>query len=640
MRTALLRRGLVRRVKQLIGNGFPANIVVLPKFAIVFSPVRTHEAFHPPPNEVRGYRGFQTYMAITNLASPEAKQYAGMNPDSFAAMFEDSLTHQDMRAGEVITAEVVRVDYNFVVVNAGLKSESFIPVEEFKNDLGEIEAKPGDFVSVAIESLENGFGDTLLSRDKAKRLASWMALEKALDSGEQITGTITGKVKGGLTVMTNGIRAFLPGSLVDTRPVKDTTPFEGKTFDFKVIKLDRKRNNVVVSRRAVVEASMGEERAKLLETLKEGTIVTGVVKNITDYGAFVDLGGIDGLLHITDLAWRRVRHPSELISVGQEITAKVLKFDQEKNRVSLGVKQLGEDPWVGLSRRYPSGTRLFGKVTNITDYGAFVEVEQGIEGLVHVSEMDWTNRNISPAKVVALGDEVEVMVLEIDEDRRRISLGMKQCKPNPWEEFSLNHKKGDKVSGAIKSITDFGVFIGLPGGIDGLVHLSDLSWNEPGEEAVRKFKKGDDLEAIVLAIDLERERISLGVKQMEGDPFSNFASTYEKGAIVDGTVKSVDAKGAVITIAGDIEGYLRASEISRDRVEDARNMLKEGDAVNAMVINVDRKNRSINLSIKAKDSADTQEQMARMAAETGAATGTTNLGALLKAKLDSGNQQN
>ena len=577
--------------------------------------------------------------SVTNLASAEAKQFAGMNPDSFAAMFEDSLTHQDMRAGEVITAEVVRVDYNFVVVNAGLKSESFIPVEEFKNDLGEIEAKPGDFVSVAIESLENGFGDTLLSRDKAKRLASWMALEKALDTGEQITGTITGKVKGGLTVMTNGIRAFLPGSLVDTRPVKDTTPFEGKTFDFKVIKLDRKRNNVVVSRRAVVEASMGEERAKLLETLKEGTIVTGVVKNITDYGAFVDLGGIDGLLHITDLAWRRVRHPSELISVGQEITAKVLKFDQEKNRVSLGVKQLGEDPWVGLSRRYPSGTRLFGKVTNITDYGAFVEVEQGIEGLVHVSEMDWTNRNISPAKVVALGDEVEVMVLEIDEDRRRISLGMKQCKPNPWEEFSLNHKKGDKVSGAIKSITDFGVFIGLPGGIDGLVHLSDLSWNEPGEEAVRKFKKGDELEAVVLAIDLERERISLGVKQMEGDPFSNFASTYEKGAIVDGTVKTVDAKGAVITIAGDIEGYLRASEISRDRVEDARNMLKEGDAVNAMVINVDRKNRSINLSIKAKDSADTQEQMARIAAESGAASGTTNLGALLKAKLDNSGSQ-
>ncbi len=541
-----------------------------------------------------------------------------------------------MRAGEVITAEVVRVDYNFVVVNAGLKSESFIPVDEFKNDHGEIDVKPGDFVSVAIESLENGFGDTLLSRDKAKRLASWMALEKALETGDLVSGTITGKVKGGLTVMTNGIRAFLPGSLVDTRPVKDTTPYEGKTLEFKVIKLDRKRNNVVLSRRAVIEASMGEERAKLLETLKEGTIVTGVVKNITDYGAFVDLGGIDGLLHITDLAWRRVRHPSEVISVGQEITAKVLKFDQEKNRVSLGVKQLGEDPWVGLSRRYPQGTRLFGKVTNLTDYGAFVEVEQGIEGLVHVSEMDWTNKNIAPSKVVQLGDEVEVMVLEIDEDRRRISLGMKQCKPNPWDDFSLNHKKGDKVRGAIKSITDFGVFIGLPGGIDGLVHLSDLSWSETGEEAVRRFKKGDELEAMVLAIDVERERISLGVKQLEGDPFSNFAATFDKGALVEGTVKSVDAKGAVIALGNDVEGYLRASEISRDRVEDARNHMKEGDTVSAMVINVDRKNRGINLSIKAKDSADTQEQIAKMAAESGAATGTTNLGALLKAKLDGG----
>jgi small subunit ribosomal protein S1 len=436
--------------------------------------------------------------------------------------------------------------------------------------------------------------------------------------------------------MTNGIRAFLPGSLVDTRPVKDTTPYEGKTLEFKVIKLDRKRNNVVLSRRAVIEASMGEERAKLLETLKEGTVVTGVVKNITDYGAFVDLGGIDGLLHITDLAWRRVRHPSEVISVGQEITAKVLKFDQEKNRVSLGVKQLGEDPWVGLSRRYPQGTRLFGKVTNLTDYGAFVEVEQGIEGLVHVSEMDWTNKNIAPSKVVQLGDEVEVMVLEIDEDRRRISLGMKQCKPNPWEDFSLNHKKGDKVKGAIKSITDFGVFIGLPGGIDGLVHLSDLSWTEAGEEAVRKFKKGDELEAMVLAIDVERERISLGVKQLEGDPFSNFAATFDKGAVVTGTVKTVDAKGAVVQLSNEVEGYLRASEISRDRVEDARNHLKEGDSVTAMIINIDRKNRGINLSIKARDTADTQEQMAKMAAESGAATGTTNLGALLKAKLDSG----
>ena len=570
------------------------------------------------------------------MASLATATPASSDHESFAALFEESLSRQDMRAGEVITAEVVRVDYNFVVVNAGLKSESFIPVDEFKNDHGEIDVKPGDYVSVAIESLENGFGDTLLSRDKAKRLASWMALEKALETGDLVSGTITGKVKGGLTVMTNGIRAFLPGSLVDTRPVKDTTPYEGKTLEFKVIKLDRKRNNVVLSRRAVIEASMGEERAKLLETLKEGTIVTGVVKNITDYGAFVDLGGIDGLLHITDLAWRRVRHPSEVISVGQEITAKVLKFDQEKNRVSLGVKQLGEDPWVGLSRRYPQGTRLFGKVTNLTDYGAFVEVEQGIEGLVHVSEMDWTNKNIAPSKVVQLGDEVEVMVLEIDEDRRRISLGMKQCKPNPWEDFSLNHKKGDKVKGAIKSITDFGVFIGLPGGIDGLVHLSDLSWTEAGEEAVRKFKKGDELEAMVLAIDVERERISLGVKQFEGDPFTNFAATFDKGALITGTVKSVDAKGAVIQINPEVEGYLRASEISRDRVEDARNHLKEGESVTAMVINIDRKNRGINLSLKARDHVDTQEAMAKMAAESGAATGTTNLGALLKAKLDSG----
>ena len=559
---------------------------------------------------------------------------SGAPVESFAALFEESIKRQDMRVGEVISAEVVRVDYNFVVVNAGLKSESFIPVEEFKNDAGEVDVNPGDFVSVAIEALENGYGDTLLSRDKAKRLTSWLALERALESGDLVSGTVTGKVKGGLTVMTNGIRAFLPGSLVDTRPVKDTTPYEGKTFDFKVIKLDRKRNNVVLSRRAVIEATMGEDRARLLETLKEGTVVNGVVKNITDYGAFVDLGGIDGLLHITDLAWRRVRHPSEVLSVGQEITAKVLKFDQEKNRVSLGVKQLGDDPWVGLSRRYPSGTRLFGKVTNITDYGAFVEVEQGIEGLVHVSEMDWTNKNIAPSKVVALGDEVEVMVLEIDEDRRRISLGMKQCKPNPWDDFALNHKKGDRVKGAIKSITDFGVFIGLPGGIDGLVHLSDLSWHEPGEDAVRKFKKGDELEAVVLAIDVERERISLGVKQLEGDPFSTFAAQHDKGSVIDGTVKTVDAKGAVIQIGNDVEGYLRASEISRDRVEDARNHLKEGDKVNAMVINIDRKNRSINLSIKAKDNADTQEVMQRMATEASAASGTTNLGALLKAKLD------
>jgi len=537
-----------------------------------------------------------------------------------------------MRQGEVITAEVVRVDYNFVVVNAGLKSEAYIPLEEFKNDLGELDVKPGDFVSVAIESLENGYGDTILSRDKAKRLAAWLNLEKALENGELVSGTVSGKVKGGLTVMTNGIRAFLPGSLVDTRPVKDTTPYEGKTLEFKVIKLDRKRNNVVLSRRAVIEASMGEERAKLLETLREGAIVKGVVKNITDYGAFVDLGGIDGLLHITDLAWRRVRHPSEVVQVGQELTAKVLKFDQEKNRVSLGLKQLGEDPWVGLGRRYPQSTRLFGKVTNITDYGAFVEIEAGIEGLVHVSEMDWTNKNVDPKKVVALGDEVEVMVLEIDEERRRISLGMKQCKANPWDDFAIAHKKGDRVKGQIKSITDFGVFIGLPGNIDGLVHLSDLSWNEPGEEAVRRFKKGDEVEAVVLAIDVERERISLGIKQMAGDPFNNFAATHEKGSLVTGQVKSVDAKGAVIELGGDVEGYLRASEISSDRVEDARNHLKEGDSVTALIINVDRKNRSLNLSIKARDSAEASEAMERMKAE--AATGTTSLGALLKAKLD------
>ncbi|HUL66081.1 MAG TPA: 30S ribosomal protein S1 [Burkholderiaceae bacterium] len=561
-------------------------------------------------------------------------QHAKSGGESFAALFEESLSRREMKAGEVITAEVIRVDYNFVVVNAGLKSEAYIPIDEFKNDVGQIDVKPGDFVSVAIESLENGYGDTILSRDKAKRLAAWLNLEKALESGELVSGTITGKVKGGLTVMTNGIRAFLPGSLVDMRPVKDTSPYEGKTLEFKVIKLDRKRNNVVLSRRAVVEASMGEERAKLLETLKEGAIVKGVVKNITDYGAFVDLGGIDGLLHITDLAWRRVRHPSEVVQVGQEITAKVLKFDQEKNRVSLGVKQLGEDPWVGLGRRYPQGTRLFGKVTNLTDYGAFVEIEAGIEGLVHVSEMDWTNKNVDPKKVVQLGDEVEVMVLEIDEERRRISLGMKQCKPNPWEDFAISHKKGDRVRGQIKSITDFGVFIGLPGGIDGLVHLSDLSWSEPGEEAVRRYKKGDEVEAMVLAIDTERERISLGVKQLSGDPFSNYASAHEKGSVITGTVKSVDAKGAVIGLGGDAEGYLRASEISSDRVEDARNHLKEGDSVTAMIINVDRKNRTINLSIKAKDNAETVEAMQRMQQE--ATTGTTNLGALLKAKLDKG----
>lgn len=555
-------------------------------------------------------------------------------PESFAELFEQSLAQQEMRQGEVITAEVVRVDYNFVVVNAGLKSEAYVPIEEFKDDRGEVTVQPGDFVSVAIEAVENGYGDTILSRDKAKRLAAWMNLESALESGELVTGTVTGKVKGGLTVMTNGIRAFLPGSLVDTRPVKDTTPYEGNTYEFKVIKLDRKRNNVVVSRRAVVEANMGEERAKLLETLQEGAIVKGIVKNITDYGAFVDLGGIDGLLHITDLAWRRVRHPSEVVQVGQELEAKVLKFDREKNRVSLGLKQLGEDPWIGIARRYPQSTRLFGKVTNITDYGAFVEVEAGIEGLVHVSEMDWTNKNVDPRKVVTLGEEVEVMVLNIDEERRRISLGMKQCKANPWEEFAQSHKKGDKVSGQIKSITDFGVFIGLPGGIDGLVHLSDLSWNESGEDAVRKFKKGDELEAVVLAIDTDRERISLGIKQMGGDPFGNFASTHDKGTLVKGTVKSVDPKGAVIDLGDDVEGYLRASEISADRVEDATTRLSEGEEVEAVIVSMDRKNRSIQLSIKAKDAAEAREALDRLNADADAASGTTNLGALLKAKLE------
>jgi small subunit ribosomal protein S1 len=554
--------------------------------------------------------------------------------DSFAALFEESLTRQEMRIGEMITAEVVSVDQNIVVVNAGLKSESVIPVEEFKNDKGELEVKVGDFVTVAIEALEDGYGATKLSRERAKKLAAWHDLDVALDKGSIISGVVSGKVKGGLTVMVNGIRAFLPGSLVDTRPIKDTSQFEGKELEFKVIKLDRKRNNVVVSRRAVMEASAGADRAALLETLKEGAVVKGIVKNITDYGAFVDLGGIDGLLHITDLAWRRVRHPSEVLTVGDEITAKILKFDQEKNRVSLGVKQLGDDPWVGIGRRYPQSTRLFGKVTNLTDYGAFVEVEAGIEGLVHVSEMDWTNKNVHPSKVVALGDEVEVMILEIDEERRRISLGMKQCLPNPWEDFSINHKKGDKVKGAIKSITDFGVFIGLPGGIDGLVHLSDLSWSATGEEAVKNFKKGDEIEAVVLAIDTERERISLGVKQLDGDPFTNFVAMNDKGSLVKGTVKSVDPKGAVIGLEGDIEAYLRASEISRDRVQDASTLLAVGDTVEAVIINVDRKTRNINVSIKAKDQAEETSAIKQMQDAGNAKDGTTNLGALLKAKME------
>ncbi|MHB1091933.1 30S ribosomal protein S1 [Thiobacillus sp.] len=560
--------------------------------------------------------------------------------ESFAALFEESLEHQEMRQGEVITAEIVGIDHNFVTVNAGLKSESLIPLEEFKNDLGEIEAKVGDFVAVAIESIEDGFGATKLSRERAKKLAAWLDLEAAMNEGRIVTGMVQGKVKGGLTVLVGGLRAFLPGSLVDMRPVKDTTPFEYKEMEFKVIKLDRKRNNVVVSRRAVLEETMGADREAMMENLKEGSIVKGVVKNITDYGAFVDLGGIDGLLHITDMAWRRVKHPSEVVHVGQELEAKILRYDTEKNRVSLGIKQLGDDPWVGIARRYPQGTRMFGKVANLTDYGAFVEIEEGIEGLVHVSEMDWTNKNVSPSKIVQLGDEVEVMVLDIDEDKRRISLGMKQCKSNPWEDFSMNHKKGDKVGGAIKSITDFGVFIGLPGGIDGLVHLSDLSWSVPGEEAVRNFRKGQDVEAVVLGIDLERERISLGIKQLEGDPLTSYASGHEKGSIVKGTIKTVEPKGATVQLDSDMEGYLRASEVSRDRVEDMRSHYKEGDEIEAMIINVDRKNRVINLSIKAKDMTEQDVAMKKFSAESAAAaSGSTNLGALLKAKLDNKNAE-
>ena len=561
-----------------------------------------------------------------------------MTMENFAQLLEESFTLQEMNPGEVITAEVVGIDQNFVTVNAGLKSESLIDVAEFKNAQGEIEVKVGDFVTVTIESVENGFGETKLSREKAKRAADWIALEEAMENGDILSGVINGKVKGGLTVMINSIRAFLPGSLVDVRPVKDTSHFEGKEIEFKVIKLDKKRNNVVVSRRAVLEATLGEERKALLENLQEGSVIKGIVKNITDYGAFVDLGGIDGLLHITDLAWRRVKHPSEVLEVGQEVEAKVLKFDQDKQRVSLGMKQLGEDPWSGLTRRYPQGTRLFGKVSNLTDYGAFVEIEQGIEGLVHVSEMDWTNKNVHPSKVVQLGDEVEVMILEIDEDRRRISLGMKQCQANPWEEFAANHNKGDKISGAVKSITDFGVFVGLPGGIDGLVHLSDLSWTEAGEEAVRKYKKGEEVEAVVLAIDVEKERISLGIKQLEGDPFGNFISVNDKGSLVKGSVKSVDAKGAVVALSEEVEGYLPASEFAADRVEDLTTKLKEGDEVEAVIVTVDRKNRSLRLSVKAKDAKENREVLNSVNAAATANAGTTSLGDLLKAKL-SGDQE-
>lgn len=562
----------------------------------------------------------------TETQSPEV--------ENFALMFEESLQRQEMRAGEVITAEVTRIDHNFVVVNAGLKSESYISIDEFKNDQGEVEATIGDYVSVAIESLEDGYGETKLSREKAKRLAAWLSLEKSMEEGEIVEGYVSGRVKGGLTVMLNSIRAFLPGSLVDVRPVKDTSPYEEKTLEFKVIKLDRKRNNVVVSRRAVLEESLGEEREKVLESLAEGAVVKGIVKNITDYGAFVDLGGIDGLLHITDLAWRRVKHPTEVVNIGDELEAKVLKFDQEKSRVSLGLKQLGEDPWLGLARRLPQGTRLFGKISNLTDYGAFVEIEPGIEGLVHVSEMDWTNKNVHPGKVVQLGDEVEIMILEIDEDRRRISLGMKQCTPNPWEEFEQSAIKGDKVSGSIKSITDFGIFIGLPGGIDGLVHTSDLSWTEQGEDAVRNYKKGDEVEAVVLAIDVERERISLGIKQMSEDPMDGSDISLGKGSVISATISSVEDKGMSVDIDENVKGFIKSSDLSRDR--DVRlDSFAAGQTVEAMVMGVDKKTRVVSLSIKAKEASDEAEAIKKHAADSDSqGAGTTNLGALLKAKLD------
>jgi small subunit ribosomal protein S1 len=552
--------------------------------------------------------------------------------ESFAQLFEESLEQKEMRPGAILTGTVVEVRPDVVVVNAGLKSEGVIPIQQFYTDSGELEINVGDEVEVALDAVEDGFGETRLSREKAKRARAWKKLEEAYEADEVVTGMIDGKVKGGFTVAINDIRAFLPGSLVDVRPVRDATYLEGKDLEFKVIKLDRQRNNVVVSRRAVVEKEYSAEREELLKNLQEGNIVTGVVKNLTDYGAFVDLGGIDGLLHITDMAWKRIKHPSEVVNVGDEIEVKVLKFDRERNRVSLGLKQLGEDPWVDIARRYPVNSRLFGKITNIADYGCFVEIEDGVEGLVHVSEMDWTNKNVNPSKVVHIGQEVEVMVLDIDEERRRISLGMKQCQANPWETFAATHNKGDRVTGKIKSITDFGIFVGLDGGIDGLVHLSDISWNVPGEEAIRNYKKGEDLETVILAIDPERERISLGIKQMDKDPFSNYVAEHAKGSIVTGKVKEVDAKGAVIELADSVEGYLRASELSEERVEDARALLNEGDEVEAKFLGVDRKNRTISLSIKAKD----RQEEAKVVEEytRGSSTGTTSLGDILKEQMD------
>jgi small subunit ribosomal protein S1 len=553
--------------------------------------------------------------------------------ESFAEMFEESISQTQMKPGAILSGTVIEISGDFVMVNAGLKSEGVIPVEQFMDETGAVSVSVGEVVEVALDSVEDGFGETRLSREKAKRARAWARLEKAQETEEIVSGSITGKVKGGFTVEINDIRAFLPGSLVDVRPVRDTSYLEGKELEFKVIKLDRRRNNVVVSRRAVVESEYSAEREQLLESLQEGQEVTGIVKNLTDYGAFLDLGGIDGLLHITDMAWKRVKHPSEVVEVGQEMKVKVLKFDRERNRVSLGLKQLGDDPWMDLIRRYPENTRIFGKVTNIADYGCFVEIEEGVEGLVHVSEMDWTNRNVNPNKVVQLGDEVEVMILDIDEERRRISLGVKQCKQNPWEEFAENFNKSDKVSGKIKSITDFGIFIGLDGGIDGLIHLSDLSWNDTGEDAVRNFQKGQEIEAVVLAVDPERERISLGVKQLEQDPFGQFVADNPKGSIIKGTITEVDTKLAMVNLGEGVEGILRASEYSRDRVEDLKMHLKEGDELEAKFINIDRKARAISLSIKAKESDEEGEAM-RDYAQASTATATT-LGDLMKEQMGS-----
>lgn len=559
--------------------------------------------------------------------------------ESFAELFEESLATIDMKPGAIITGVVVDMDDDWVTVHAGLKSEGIIPRVEFLNDRGELEVVIGDTVKVSMDAVDDGFGETRLSREKAKRAESWLMLEQVYNDQEVIKGVISGRVKGGFTVEINDVRAFLPGSLVDVRPLRETEHLEGKELEFKVIKLDQKRNNVVVSRRAVLEEENSAEREALLANLEEGQEVAGIVKNLTDYGAFVDLGGIDGLLHITDMAWKRIKHPSEIVNVGDEINVRVLKFDRERNRVSLGLKQLGEDPWIAITKRYPEGSRVNARVTNLTDYGCFAELEEGVEGLVHVSEMDWTNRNIHPSKVVQVGDEVEVMVLDIDEERRRISLGIKQCQGNPWESFAVLHNKGDKIKGHIKSITDFGIFIGLDGNIDGLVHLSDISWNEPGEQAVRRFTKGNEIETVILSIDAERERISLGLKQLEDDPFTNYVAVNERGAIVNGTVSEVDAKSAVITLADEVEGVLKASEISMDRVEDARNALSQGSEVEVKIISIDRKNRVIGLSIKAKEMAVEATAVKEHREKVAEAATPTTIGDLIKAQIDQSSEK-